>query len=112
VRLERLDDALARVPAPLEPEILVKLDVQGYEDRVITGGQQTLARARACIIEVGLDQLYTGQASFPDLLRMLGQLGFAYAGSLEQAYDDDGHVVWFDAVFVRASKSERPGPGS
>jgi FkbM family methyltransferase len=111
VRQESLDQALARVPVPLEPEILVKLDVQGYEDRVISGGQQTLARARACIIEVGLDQLYAGQACFPDLLRLLGQLGFAYGGSLEQAYDHDGHVVWFDAVFVRESKSEGPSPG-
>ncbi len=101
VRQETLDDVLATLATPLEREILVKLDVQGFEDRVIAGAQRTLNAARACIIEVILDELYCGQARFPGVVSSLHELGFEYAGNLEQNYAEDGHVVFLDAVFVR-----------
>jgi hypothetical protein len=89
------------LPEPLIDDVLVKLDVQGYEDRVIKGGCATLARARACIVEANIEALYEGQARFPDLLLAMGELGFRYSGNLDQTYDDDGQVVYFDAVFTR-----------
>ena len=101
VKQEKLDEALDSLEAPPEPELLVKLDVQGYEDKVIMGGQRTFSRARVCILEVILDELYVGQARFLNLLSALGQLGLMYAGNLEQSYAGDGHVVFIDAVFVR-----------
>lgn len=36
----------------IKPEILIKLDVQGYEDRVIKGGIVLLKKAKACIAEI------------------------------------------------------------
>ncbi len=101
VRRETLDRAISRAAVPLEKEILVKLDVQGYEDKVIAGAPRTLALARACILEVIVDELYAGQAPFPDLVRSLHELGYRYTGNLEQNYADDGHVIYLDAVFVR-----------
>lgn len=38
VEVTTLDAWLAGLAAPLEPAVLIKLDVQGYEDRVIAGG--------------------------------------------------------------------------
>lgn len=108
VKQDALDDVLSRASAPLEREILVKLDVQGYEDRVIAGARRTLARARACILEVILDELYSGQAHFPDLVKSLSELGFRYAGNLEQNYAADGHVIFLDAVFVRDAHPATP----
>ncbi|MGB5080127.1 MAG: FkbM family methyltransferase, partial [Burkholderiales bacterium] len=43
-----LDAALAGMQDELSPEMLVKLDVQGFEDRVIAGGMGTFARASSC----------------------------------------------------------------
>ena len=85
----------------LIPEILIKLDVQGYEDRVINGGIETFSKAKACIAETNIDYLYKTQASFKELFLLLDSLGYAYVGNLEQAYAPDGHVVYFDAVFVK-----------
>lgn len=99
VKMTTLDRALEG--RPLDPAILVKLDVQGYEDRVIRGGAATLRRATAAIVEVSLDPLYDGQASFGDLLAALEALGLRYAGSLEQELYRDGHVVYIDALFLR-----------
>ncbi len=82
-------------------DILVKLDVQGYEDRVIRGAQNIFQRAKVCVLEVSLDPLYSRQASFKDIFLLLDSLRFRYAGNLSQIYGDDGHVVFFDAVFVK-----------
>lgn len=100
VKQSTLDAALAQEGIEQAPELLIKLDVQGYEDRVLAGGASTFAKASACILEVCLDTLYEGQADFKGLLLMLDSYGYQYVGNLEQIYADDGHVVYIDAVFV------------
>lgn len=102
VPLTTLDDALGGVS--LASELLVKMDVQGYEDRVIRGGVQVLGQARACIAEVSLDQLYEEQATFDTVLQLFSGLDFAYVGNLSQVYGADGHVVYIDAVFARTGR--------
>lgn len=79
---------------------LVKMDVQGYEDRVIAGGENTLRNAKACLLEISLDTLYENQAEFKGLLLQLDKIGYRYAGNYSQNYADDGHVVFIDAVFI------------
>jgi FkbM family methyltransferase len=101
VGLRTLDSFLADMSISLLPDILIKLDVQGYEDRVIRGGLQTFGKATACILEVSLDPLYEEQTDFKDILVLLDELGYCYAGNLQQSYADDGHVVYIDAVFIR-----------
>jgi FkbM family methyltransferase len=101
VRVTTLDGMLR--DRALEREVLVKLDVQGYEDRVIRGAQDTFRQAAAAIVEVNLDSLYDGQARFRDIVDGLDVLGLRYAGSLDQVVDSDGHAVYFDALFLRAS---------
>lgn len=105
VRQTTLDTALAHVQSELSPNILIKLDVQGYEDRVIAGGRQIFEMATACILEVSLDSLYEGQAGFRELLALLDSLDFRYRGNLDQTYCEDGHCIFLDAVFVKESRS-------
>jgi FkbM family methyltransferase len=80
--------------------ILVKLDVQGYEDKVIAGGTALLKSALACIVEVSIDGLYENQTSFSTLLSSFEQMGYRYGGNLEQVYASDGHTIYFDCVFL------------
>ncbi|MCI0564877.1 MAG: FkbM family methyltransferase [Nitrososphaera sp.] len=101
VELATLDKTIAKLPTVLNPDILIKLDVQGYEDRVIKGGVGTFCKARACIAEVCLDPLYEDQATFKEILVLLDEFGYRYVGNLDQKYADDGHVIFFDAVFLR-----------
>jgi len=100
VRVARLDDYLREREIELRPEVLVKLDVQGYEDRVIRGGKETLARAAACIVEISLEPLYVGQPTFREIVELLEALGLRYAGNLEQSFGPAGQVVFVDAVFL------------
>lgn len=101
VRLTTLDSFFETSTLPLETDILVKIDAQGYDDRVIRGGQSVFERARACIVEVNLDVLYREQGSFKEIFALLDPLGYSYVGNLDQTYAADGHVVFIDAVFVR-----------
>lgn len=102
VAVRRLDDVVAELPRPPEGDILVKMDVQGFEANVIRGARQFLAGAvRACIVEVSLDELYEGQGAFRDVFNELDPLGYRYAGNLSQVYGSDGHVIYIDAVFIR-----------
>lgn len=100
VRVRRLDDALAGIN--IEPELLVKIDVQGYEDKVLAGGEKTLAQARALIIEVSFKELYAGQPLFDDIYRLLTSRGFSIMGHLYQVLNPaDGSVLQADALFVK-----------
>jgi FkbM family methyltransferase len=95
-------DKIFEDTAQLERDILIKIDVQGFEEKVIAGGTKTFSAARAVILEIAIDPLYAGQASFEKILTQLRSLGFHYAGNLEQIVSpQDGHVIYFDAVFLK-----------
>lgn len=100
VEVKRLDDVLAGLT--LQPEILVKIDVQGYEDKVIAGGENLIARARAIIIEVSFRKLYETQPLFDHVYHLLRERGFTYMGNLFQLNSPaDGSALQADALFIR-----------
>jgi FkbM family methyltransferase len=102
VEVRVLDEVAPDLDPPLADDLLVKIDVQGFEDRVIRGGRKTIARARAAVIEVQVADLYDGQPSFEELFREMDALGHAFIGVLDQFSDPTGRVLYFDAVFLRA----------
>lgn len=64
-------------------------------------GERVLSRCRAVVLEVCVDPLYEGLADFHGLAQLLHEAGFRYAGNLDQAYGEEGRVVYLDAMFVR-----------
>ncbi|MBK3665342.1 FkbM family methyltransferase [Bradyrhizobium diazoefficiens] len=98
VAVRRLDD----LGIELEDDILIKIDVQGFEDRVIRGGENTIKRAKFIITEVSFTPLYEGQPLFGMIYDQLKQLGFAYGGEMHQLKSPrDGLPLQADALFVR-----------
>ncbi len=85
----------------LSGSMLVKMDVQGFELRVIEGGENTIKQADACIVEVSIFQLYEDQATFYDIAQAMHRLGFHYAGNVEQSHDATGKAIFLDALFLR-----------
>src|SRR5262249_29707909 len=93
VRGRRPDDFAEEVK--IEEEILVKLDVQGAEDKVIEGGKELIRRAKILIVETSMDSLYKGQPLFAEIFKLLEALGFRYKGALSQALSElDGSVLY------------------
>jgi len=101
VEISRLDDMLDNGAISLNPETLFKLDVQGYEDRVLRGASKVLSKSRACLLEVNLEPLYESQATFEGLFQILIGAGYRYAGCFSQGYHANGRVIGGDALFVR-----------
>jgi len=81
VPLKTLDHALLEYSDEITEDLLIKMDVQGYENRVIRGGRKIFGRAKAVILEVCLDSLYEKQAKFSDIVQMMDEYGFRYNSS-------------------------------
>ncbi len=101
VPLARLDDYLERMS--LQPPVLLKLDVQGYESSVLRGAEHTLRQVDFLICEVSFVELYAGQPLFDDLYAMLHERGFRFAGLLDVLLSPlDDSILQADALFLRA----------
>lgn len=101
VQVDTLDRVLQSEKTELP--LLVKVDVQGYEDHVLKGGIRTLKEASVILCEVSFVELYKGQKLFSDIFEFLNQLGFNYAGSLEQIRSvETNRVLQADAIFIRS----------
>ena len=99
VRVKRLDDLAASLA--LEHEILVKIDVQGYEHKVIAGAAKLLAEALLVIVETSFETLYQEQELFDGIYPLLRRHGFRYIGSFAQLHDPaDGQVLQQDSMFL------------
>jgi hypothetical protein len=89
-----------------EPNLLVKLDVQGLEDKVIAGGNTTISQAACVLTEVSFQVLYDGQPLFDDIHCSLQQMGFEYAGNWDQLLDPkDGKPLQADAIFINPANA-------
>lgn len=100
VDVKTMDDFVSSLGA-LRNDVLIKMDVQGFEERVCSGGLNTMKRAHALIAEINIVSIYEGQTRFRDLLAICESAGLHYAGNVEQVCDGAGKVLWIDALFVR-----------
>ena len=103
VRIRRIDEVFTN---GLKGPLLVKIDVQGYEMRVLDGGEKLINNADFVIIEASFYPLYKDQPLFEDIYEHLIRRGFRYAGSVEQLIaPKDQKILQADAVFVRYKKT-------
>ena len=87
-----------------EDEVFLKLDVQGYEDRVLVGGENLLKKVSYSMLEVNIDDLYNNQATFFKLCSLMHDAGLTYRGNFSQRYAQDGRVCYTDCLFARLGK--------
>lgn len=82
--------------------MFLKIDVQGYEDRVLRGAEKTLKEARGIQIEMSLVPLYDGQMLFDALYERIKEYGFGLQG-LFHVYSEaeSGRMLQFDGIFFK-----------
>jgi len=100
VPVSTLDNALANVR--LVRPALLKVDVQGYEMRVLAGAKHALKQMDYVILESSFRPLYEGELLFMDLVEAMIQRGFTFlrpVGSL--CHPGTGEVLQIDALFGR-----------
>lgn len=104
IRVETLDGLVSsgRIPAP----DLVKIDVQGFEMKVIEGGRETLRAAEVAIIEVNMFRFMPECPLAHEVIAEMAALGFVIfdlAGALRRPFEND--LGQMDLVFVRADSA-------
>jgi FkbM family methyltransferase len=101
VPLVRLDSVASNYVRD-DSVVFLKIDTQGYEDRVLDGAADLLNRAVGVQLELSLVPLYKEQRLYRDLIGQLDGLGFQL-WSISPAFvdPDTGRLLQIDATFFR-----------
>lgn len=101
VALSRLDSLWDEVVRPGE-RVWLKLDVQGFEGRVLRGAEGCQRSLAAVQLEMSLVPLYEGEDTWRELVDYLEEAGFELGG-LEPGFSDpiSGRLLQFDGIFIR-----------
>jgi FkbM family methyltransferase len=101
VPLKRLD-AIAGEFLNGARRVLLKIDTQGYEDRVLTGAAGLLDRVTAIQTELSLVPLYGGQLLFDEMRERIEALGFVlFAIFPGYVHEKTGRTLQLDGFFLR-----------
>ena len=82
VKTARLDDLIPH--HQLAGDVIIKIDAQGAEDKIIEGGLQTFSKANCVMIEMSYVPMYVGQPLFHEIHMQLTDLGFKFIGIKNQ----------------------------
>lgn len=99
IEVRRLDDlVLSDVRAAAHP--FLKIDTQGYEDRVLDGAPLILAEVVGIELEMSIVELYEGQCLWEELHARLQRAGFELSGVSSGFWDRrTGDGLQFDATY-------------
>lgn len=101
VPLRRLDSL---APDYLLPDSVpfLKIDTQGYEDRVLSGATELLKRTIGLQLELSLIPLYEGQLLFDEIIDQVKAKGFELWAVWPGFTDPkSGRLLQLDAIFFR-----------
>lgn len=106
VKVIRLDDVFDDYCG--SESAFLKLDVQGFEEQVLLGGQASLRRISGVQIELSLLPLYDGAWEAAEALGFFRERGFELVSVEPGFYDrQTGRLLQFDGIFMRPIS--RPG---
>lgn len=82
----------------------MKIDVQGYEDRVLRGATDTLARTRFVMVEANFNAVYAGSCLVDTLCHLLYVRGFRLRGTVGYLLGEDiDELLSADFLFERVA---------
>lgn len=103
VEVARLDDVAAEHLRAGEP-VMLKLDVQGYERKVLAGAETTLAQCALVETELSLLELYEGAPTFEEMTAVLRGAGFALVDLSPEFVDPETfQVLQLNGLFRRCT---------
>jgi FkbM family methyltransferase len=110
VKATTLDTMFAGIE--LQPPVLLKLDVQGYEAQALRGAVRTLQRVDYTVLEASFRPMYEGETLFLDLVRIMLSHSFRFSRPVGLLHDSStGEILQMDALFERADSSLRATEG-
>ena len=101
VDLRTLDSVSADLAAAAQ-RVFLKLDVQGFEHKVLQGAEQFLRRVAGIQIELSLVPLYDGEHLFHPMLHHLEERGYNLWSIVPGFVDPEtSRLLQVDAIFFR-----------
>jgi FkbM family methyltransferase len=86
----------------LAKNIFLKIDVQGYEDKVLAGATEALKEIKIVQMETSFQEMYKGQQLFEYFHPLMLSKGFELAGIIDVCYDkNNGMPLYCDTFYVR-----------
>lgn len=101
VRISKLDSIYSSY-VQQDSKIFLKIDTQGYEDRVLRGASNLLEQVVGLQIELSLTPLYSNQILFDEMIDNLKKMGFEL-WLIMPVFSDlkTGRLLQVDATFFR-----------
>lgn len=109
VPLRRLDSVLDEVLAPVyargisAPRIFLKLDTQGFDLQAFAGLGERVKDVVGLQSEMALLTIYEAMPRMPEALGIYESAGFEVSGLFPVTREQDGRVIEYDCVMVRAA---------
>lgn len=106
IQLKRLDDTISI--NQIQKNLLLKIDVQGYENKVIAGGENIIAQSKVVLIESCFKTLYKDQWLFDDIYTYFVRKGFRFMGFLWEessisSFQNSSLPLFADSIFIYPS---------
>lgn len=102
VEVKRLDEVIKS--NELKPNILLKIDVQGFEDKVILGAEKLLPSVAIIYVECSFKKFYENQPLFNDIYQLLLKYNFEFRGIGDSLHSGQkNEPVQVDAIFINSS---------
>ena len=101
VSIVTLDEAVAETHEHSN-RLMLKIDAQGYESEVLAGASAVVRASQIVELELGLVELYEGQALLTELVLQMSESGFVLA-DVEPAFRDSrtSQLLQLDGLFIR-----------
>ena len=102
ITIKKLDSIFEDYVDPKADNVFLKIDAQGYEEKILAGACESLKHIKGIQIEMPLVEIYKGQMLLMPLLQKLYDLGFELQG-LEQGFHNPVTMQLYelDGVFFK-----------
>jgi len=91
--------------------IYMKIDTQGFENKVLKGAENSLARIDTVQVEMSLVPLYDGELLFDEMCILMGKKGYTLI-AIENGFSapESGQLLQIDGIFHRTRSREPTAP--
>lgn len=105
IKIKRIDDFFNKLRSNYH-NIFLKIDTQGYEEKVLLGASKSLKHIKIVQLEVSFEELYKGEKLFLDICNFMDELGFRVT-SLEPGFisKKSGMMLQSDIIFLNKNFS-------
>lgn len=103
ISVSTVDEQL-KILGLLPENVMLKIDVQGYESEVLRGAVNSLSRIPICYLEVSISPLYEGEMTILPILNELSNFGHEVFDVFRGITATDGQLLQLDILTILSNR--------